>query len=351
MANPRADVLRGFQAAQRAHQDASVQKKYVTTGGRIDVYGLAADMNIPVMFQDLDGLLGVYLPDPIPGILITKKRPAAVQRFTCAHELGHHYLNHQESLDGEADIGFALSGSNGSSECERQADAFAFSFLMPRWLLLQNLGRLAASGLRFDAATLIERANVVYQLSLRVGCSYVATITTLQHLNLIANHSADELRRIEPKKIKEHLLSEVMVPDWRRDVWLVTEADDGEEIEAAPEDVFIVRVHEPSTAGYRTKLDELAKNGFTVLREMYLALPGSGMRSEEVVVGSFPIHEAVVQHAAPGRTKLNVLHGRPWEPPEAATSPLHIDMHLKLPQQGLSMEERQKLLACAAAYD
>jgi Zn-dependent peptidase ImmA (M78 family) len=351
MANSRADVLKGFQAARRAHQDAAVQTKYVTSGGRIDIYRLAADINIPVMFQDLDGLLGAYLADPTPGILITKKRPPAVQRFTCAHELGHHYLNHEESLDGEADIGFALSGENGSNEHERQADAFAFSFLMPRWLLLQNLERLAASGLRFDSASSIDQANVAYQLSLRVGCSYVATITTLQNLSLISAHVADTLRRIEPKKIKEHLLSQVMVPDWRRDVWLLTEADDGEELDAAPEDIFVVRVHEPSTAGYRTKLDELERNGFTVLQETYLAPAGFGARNEEVVIGSFPIHETVVRHDAPGRTELNVCHGRPWDPTDATTTSLRIDMHLKPPQQGLSLEERHKVMALVTTDD
>lgn len=352
MTNIRADVLRGFQAAQRMHNEEAVRENYLRPGGRIDVYQLAADLDIPVMFQDLDGLLGVYLADPNPGILLTKKRPAAVQRFTCAHELGHFYLQHEESLDSEADIGFSLSGGYGGDELERQADAFAFSFLMPKWLLIQNLQRLASSGFRLNAPTPIEQAHVVYQLSLRVGCSYLATINTLQHYRILVDGTADVLRRIEPRKIKEHLLSEIMVPDWRRDVWLVTEADNGGEIDASPEDLFVVRVQEPSTAGYRTKLNQLEENGFTILKEGYLTSFDVGMQSKEgVVVGTFPTFEAVTQHGMPGHAAINIVHARPWEGPELSVVPLHLDLDLRIAPQGLSVEERQKRLEIATTND
>jgi Zn-dependent peptidase ImmA (M78 family) len=352
VANARADVLRGFQAAQRVHHEAAVRENYLRPGGRIDVYKLAADLDIPVMFQDLDGLLGVYFADPTPGIMLTKKRPAAVQRFTCAHELGHFYLQHEESLDSEMDIGFALSGGHSGNERERQADAFAFSFLMPKWLLIQNLKHLASSGFRLNAPTSIDQAQVVYQLSLRVGCSYSATITTLQHYRVLPDATADALRRIEPKKIKEHLLSEVMVPDWHRDVWLVTEADNGGEIDASPEDLFVVRVHEPSTAGYRTKLNQLEEHGFTILKEGYVTSFDFGMASkDEVIVGTFPTYEAVTQHGEPGHAAIDIVQGRPWEAPELSVASLHLDLDLRMPQQGLSVEERQMRIKVAATND
>lgn len=350
MGRTRDDVLHGFRTASQVHQDAAIRERYLKKGGRIDVYGLAADLDIPVMFQDLDGLLGAYLADPTPGILVTKKRPPAVQRFTCAHELGHYYLKHEESLDEEQDIGFALSGHAGGNEKERQADAFAFSFLMPKWLLIMNLKRLDGSGLRFDAPTLIGKAVVAYQLALRVGCSYTATLTTLQHFQLLPDQLVSSLAAIKPRDIKEHLLSEVMVPDWRRDVWLVTEADDGIEVDASPEDLFIVRVREPSTAGYRTKLSELAERGFSVLKEGYKNDPNQGSLNE-VVIGSFPQYEVVTQHQEPGRAALDVLHSRPWEPAVQAVPSLHLDLDLRAAAQGLSFEERQKRLGGVAQYD
>lgn len=345
MANFRQDVLKGFGAAQRVHQDAAVRENYLKSGGQIDVYRLAADLDIPVMFRNLDGLLGAYLPDPIPGILVTKKRPVSVQRLTCAHELGHYYLKHEESLDSEEDIGFALSGGRGANERERQADAFAFSFLMPKWLLIENLKRLAAAGLRANAPTMIDRAVVIYQLSLRVGCSYTATINTLRHYSLLSDEVATRLAQIEPRKIKEHLLGDIMVPDWRRDVWLVTEADDGIQVDASNEDLFVIRVHEPSTAGYQIRLKSLEESGFTVLREGYARPIEHGDTQEEILVGTFPEYEAITQHPNAGFATLDVMHERPWEPPDQAERAVHLDFDLTEPPDGLSLEERKKRLS------
>jgi predicted secreted protein len=342
MANFREDVLRGFGAAQRMHKVAAVRERYLKSSGQIDVYRLAADLDIPVMFRDLDGLLGAYLADPIPGILVTKKRPVSVQRFTCAHELGHHYLKHQASLDSEEDIGFALSGGPGANERERQADAFAFSFLMPKWLLINNLKRLAGIGLRVDAPSAIDRALAIYQLSLRVGCSFTATINTLRHYALLPDHVANGLCGIAPRTIKEHLLGDIMVPNWHRDVWLITEVDDGVQLDASQDDLFVIRVHEPSTAGYLTRLRALEENGFTVLREGYVRPPDQG--NSEVLVGTFPEYEAVAQHPQAGTAALEVVHERSWEPPEMAERALYLEFDVTGVPDGLSPQERRKRL-------
>ena len=350
MASVREDVLRGFQAAQRMHQRVGGREKYLRSGAGIDVYQIAADLDIPVMFQDLDGLLGAYFADPVPGILLTRKRTTAVQRFTCAHELGHFYLKHEESLDPESQIGFALSGMQVANGQERQADAFAFSFLMPRWLLTQNLQALMESGLRIDAPSDLHKALLVYQLSLRVGCSYSATTTTLHHYRLLPTVSANALRNIQPRAIKQHLVSGFKVPDWHRDVWLITATDNGAEIDASPDDLFVVRIREPSTAGYRTKLDELEQNGFEVLREGYTtALDPADPAA--AVVGSFPTHETVTLHSAPGHAPLKMVHARPWEPPAKAHLALHVDVDIKIPPQGLSQEERRSLLSAMVSND
>ena len=46
---------------------------------------------ITVLFRPLEGLLGAYVPTPnSAGMLVTTQRDHHVQRFTAAHELGHH---------------------------------------------------------------------------------------------------------------------------------------------------------------------------------------------------------------------------------------------------------------------
>ena len=59
-------------------------------------------IHLPLLLRPLKGLLGAYLPHPIPGVLVTTERPLSIQRFTAAHEVGHFRLEHLPSLDDES---------------------------------------------------------------------------------------------------------------------------------------------------------------------------------------------------------------------------------------------------------
>lgn len=99
MTDIRTDILIGHKEAERVHRQLDTRSSYMQSGTRIDVYRLAHDLGIPVLFRPLEGLLGAYVKNPAPGILLTTQRPDSVQRLTCAHELGHHLLNHKASYD------------------------------------------------------------------------------------------------------------------------------------------------------------------------------------------------------------------------------------------------------------
>jgi hypothetical protein len=89
MADARNTILRGTREATRLHSELGMQEQIAEHGGRIDVFGTLFTSNVPLLFKPLDGLLGVFLSEPAPGVLITTERSLSIQRLTAAHELGH----------------------------------------------------------------------------------------------------------------------------------------------------------------------------------------------------------------------------------------------------------------------
>jgi len=102
MATDYASAVRvGTMAAARLHKQLDLRKQIESRGGSVDVFGVIQTLDLPLLLRPLEGLLGAYLSDPAPGVLITTERPMSIQRFTAAHELGHFSLRHKPSLDNE----------------------------------------------------------------------------------------------------------------------------------------------------------------------------------------------------------------------------------------------------------
>src|SRR5580704_7944833 len=103
MAGDYASAVRaGTLAAARLHQRLDLRPQIESRGGNVDVFGAIHTVGLPLILRPLDKLLGAYLSDPEPGVLVTTQRPMSIQRFTAAHELGHFSLRHQPSLDDES---------------------------------------------------------------------------------------------------------------------------------------------------------------------------------------------------------------------------------------------------------
>jgi Zn-dependent peptidase ImmA (M78 family) len=137
MADYAGGIRRATLEASRLHRDLAIQAKVARGSGRVDVYGTIAKLGVPLLFTQLDGLLGAYYREPSPGVLVTTRRPLSQQRFTAAHELGHHWLGHAPSLDDESILRRApFEARSGDNPQEVEAEAFAAAFLLPRWLLI-----------------------------------------------------------------------------------------------------------------------------------------------------------------------------------------------------------------------
>ena len=95
-----------------------------------DVYELIVRQGVELRFMEVKSLEGFYLSDGTAGqINVCAYRPAGLQRFTAAHELGHHVFKHGSTFDPQLD--YAERFASVTVE-ERLAELFARYLLMPR---------------------------------------------------------------------------------------------------------------------------------------------------------------------------------------------------------------------------
>lgn len=336
MANPTADAIRnGVSKAARLHEQLGSQTAMVAQLGSIDVFETISRLDIALLLRPLNGLLGAYLREPAPGILVTTQRPLSIQRFTAAHELGHFYLEHQPSLDDEQVLRRSPFQNGSLPDLqELEANTFAAAFLMPRWLVMQHCRQHG-----WTAGDLLDPDNV-YQLALRLGTSYAATCYTLQRYNVISPATAKDLLGVEVRSQKQKLLGDFVPENYFGDTWLLTEADQGTSISGSRHDLFVIRLKEHSSGGYVWNFDQLVESGFLIVQDTRDALEEDGIGNPV-----FRNVTAQLENSSQGRIDLAEL--RPWQLQDPL-SELSFNFDLSGPElEGLSRADKRRALLAA----
>jgi Zn-dependent peptidase ImmA (M78 family)/predicted secreted protein len=326
----RGAILEGAMAAARLHDHLDVRHAVESSGGAIDVFGALLVLKAALIFRPLDGLLGFCIRGPDrTGVVISTQRPLRIQRFTGSHELGHVYLGHTESLDGEE----ILSRGGPLDDREIAANSFASAFLLPKWLL-----QLQARRQGWDRASMSD-PQVVYQLALRVGASYEATCVALETHDIIDDPTATKLMEISPRTIKASLLAGLTIENYFPDVWLLTERDEGLALEGQPDDLFVLRLSEKAGAGYLWNTTELVDSGFAILRDQREIPP-----PDEAVGG--PVMRALTaRRSDPAQGHFALELKRPWQKEGAAIASLHLAYDLYGKEIGMPRASRRQLAA------
>jgi Zn-dependent peptidase ImmA (M78 family) len=125
----------------------------------IDVESIARSLGLEVVYADLgEEVSGLLISDGATAqICVQEKNLEVRQRFTIAHEIGHHFLRHQFE-SGEhvhVDKGNYISqrgprASEGVDPKEVEANQFAASLLMPSKALREKIANLAVAGPLLD---------------------------------------------------------------------------------------------------------------------------------------------------------------------------------------------------------
>jgi Zn-dependent peptidase ImmA (M78 family) len=160
----------------------------------IDIWQLLERLEIPIALHEFgaDGGDGLYLwEEGEPFIVVNASIRASRQRFTAAHELGHHEMHRFEVdrlLIADEDI------FRSDDQREVEANAFAAYFLAPDQVIRRVVGERRGEQITQD---------LVVQLMGVFGLSYDATTWRLVNAEVI-NH-AQRTKLAENPKVEERL--------------------------------------------------------------------------------------------------------------------------------------------------
>jgi Zn-dependent peptidase ImmA (M78 family) len=155
-----------------------------------DLLTVVEDAGAHVVVLDLpDGVAGAYIAKPdCPLLFVNGAQWIARQRFTLAHEFGHHRMEHDSVVDQQVAISGYLHDPN-----EVCANAFAAEFLMPR----RAIARWGADNVRGDQPTLEH----VCVLAAQYGVSAQAARYALEAADVLT--SARRKRQLDQEIAEE----------------------------------------------------------------------------------------------------------------------------------------------------
>lgn len=303
----------------------------MVTHERVDVFDALAWLDVRVIFKPLDGLLGAYIRGDHPGVMISTKRPLSVQRFTAAHELGHAIMNHEPSLDSPNVLRRAAAGQKSrkisgfaSYLQEIEADAFAGAFLLPNWLITHHAQKHGWT--RSDLA----REDTIYQLSLRCGASYQATVWALERNRIISTDARTQLLGFEPRELKQRIGHVRGAAETRSDAWVLNEGDHKADIAINVGDTVTVDLRQQAGAGYLWMPKAPAPASLTELDTSVLV--------DADVLGSRSSKRAFYRADDEGFSSLPFEHKRPWE--HDSIEQVAFNLKIMKPERGLSRANR-----------
>lgn len=280
----------GIRAAQREHQRLGTD---LTT--RVEIFDVIEDERIWLLFARLGSLFGAYKRDGEAwGIIINSQHPLTVQRYTAAHEYGHHVLGHAASADNDERI------SRPHDHLEVAAQAFAGEFLMPLQLVNFTLRTMGLSG-----SNLPLTPRQVYQLSLELGVSYRAVVTQLVGQHKLAPGHGRRLLRQSPIDVKTRLAGARPAHPWA-DVWLLDESQEGRRFSPRLRDEVHVMLPETPSTGYVWQLVDPAASVLALVDDQFET-------GDDAVIGASGTRHVAFRVAWAGASRLRLEKRRPWQ--------------------------------------
>lgn len=257
----------------------------------VDVFRIVQELGIWLSSRPLGNLFGFYLrQDDALGICLNAGHPETLQRYTCAHELGHHLLGHASNLDDAADIDGAGGGTPAQ---ERAAQVFAGNFLMPLGLVNRALRRFDLYDRRLTAAD-------VYQISRELDVSYTATVWRLRSLDRLDGPTAAVYAKAGAAAAKRVLRGGPPPGSARADLWVIEQVGDDVIGKCRVGDEILLRLVENRSTGYVWQIEEPAGPSLTAGTEVLAWDGGRNLATKAPQAGplALPSTEDVLRVAA-----------------------------------------------------
>lgn len=309
----------GVLAAQREHQRLGTSLER-----RVEVFDIIADERIWLRSGRLGNLFGAYERyEDVAGILIHALHPLSVQRYTAAHEYGHHVLGHQASLDDKT-----LIFDQVDDVAEVAAQAFAGEFTMPLQLVNFTLAQMGRRGTGLDLS-----AQDAYQFAVELGVSYAAAVTHLLTLRRISPATARRLRRETPQEIKKRIGGIPPNNPWS-DVWSLDETNVDRPVSLGLRDELDVALSETPSSGYRWRVVEPAGGIMELVNDEFHDAADSGE-----VVGASGVRRLRFRVASAGVGRIVLANQRPWEASARSAATFEATIEARSPFAGVSESE------------
>lgn len=328
-------VLRAAQRAAEVIDETGAMERIEQDGyTRIDPFQIAADSGVMVMLRPMQKLLGAFLGDETPGILVNVDRPAGLIHMTCAHELGHFLMGHGSAADEKI-----YYGSKGAL-IEQEADQFGYNLLVPRKLIVNIMQRK-----RWKKEGLFRPA-VLYQLALRMGVSYEAAAWSLNRHNVMSPDQVQQMLRTTPAMIKKALLGDRLT-DARKEVWLLDSDDRTSILEPRPDDQLVVRLSSHASSGYlweADSMDELVAEGFQLEA---LTVPSKPLADNSLTFGGPDTMDYLLSGGRANITTPVSVHfseRAPWDVSSPAIDTFKSSARFEPLGHGLTPHSRKQLL-------
>ena len=286
----------GMLAAQR-----QLRKIGASYEDPIDVFGEIERCPLWLLFEPLDNLYGIYMRrGQAAGVNVHSGHPVALQRFTAAHEFGHHVLGHALSIDPADNI-----MGNSQSLQEHAAQSFAAHFLMPLQLINRLLKRMS-----LDPTAKGLTPVQAYQLSTMAGTSYRAMVGQLETLTKITPTQATEWRKLRPMNLKGELGEGVAPQNRRAQLWRINEQQAGSKLQRYGEDEVHVALRENPSTGLTWTAR--IQDGPVELVDSWMGSPTT--EEESHVVGNAGPRHLRLRAGQPGKALVTVGLARPQAP-------------------------------------
>jgi hypothetical protein len=160
------------------------------------VYDLVERFGVELRFLPIPSMEGIYSAGEPPIIAISSLRRSGRQRFTCAHELGHHVFCHGTHIDQ-----FELQiRKRRFDPREFLVDCFADFLLMPK---LAMVAAVRDREIDLRSVTPLQ----LFALASYFGVGYKTIVHHVsRNLGLIDAERANRLGRVRPQTLRERLV-------------------------------------------------------------------------------------------------------------------------------------------------
>lgn len=315
--------LEAIAAAKALHRELGLRSRVASGEGFVDVFGVIEELGIPLVFQPLKSALGLCLPRPQRGIMITTRRSLHIQRFTGAHELGHDVLEHSGSVDHIVNYRAGLEPHENQDLQEIAADAFAAEFMLPRWLYKHHVQKQG-----WSVQGHLTNPDIVYQLSLRMAASYEATYWGLISHNILKRGEAGVLFKAKVAGLKATAGQSHKPANSWANAWRISPLDAGGVLLGDHEDVVRIDLDEASGSGYQWNIEALKEMGFVVLADQ------NQISRDPMVYGAASKRTIVLRPPEREAAQIGLYEHQPWQPPSDADRSFGFEMRLAGKEQG-----------------